>query len=248
VAFRVQAAASSSTAFAATAGFTWVSDQNTRLVGTNYCATTYDNGIEILMVMTDPPLHKSGLEQDIEWPGQLLDSGTGITSFDPGPAREVIGDALSYYLTTRVDLWRMRRWLHSLSGRRGSWWQPTFGRDITLAAPHIPPLLTLPINAIDYVASYGADPDSAADHLYLVWADDGTIEVRYIDGAAAGGAGQEVLTIDSALHATATDAALSVACVLAHSRLAADRVEISHPLLGHCEVVLPVTTCPALSA
>jgi hypothetical protein len=237
---RAFSAAGSATKSGLEVGVTWESDQNQQLTADAFGSLLTSVTGETLMVLNRAPLHKQGLAGSVEWPGQTVDSGTGVAAFDAAADVEIDGDLLSYLLTTPADIYLLRKWLHGLAGRRGVFIMPSYSRDLTIADTHVPPSADLVVNEIDW------DADAAANLVLAVWADNGAEDIRLIDSIAAGpGAGETTLTLSGALHDTADDADLSMLCFAKVCRLAGDRVEIQHLRHGMAEVALPVQSVSA---
>jgi len=126
----------------------------------------------------------------------VQDYSTGDFDYFSDSEFNLIGQNWTFYNDTRAKCWDFRLFLHSLKGRQGSCWIPTYKNDLTQVET---------IGAADVVFSVEnielADNmtfNNLRTHLAFIFTD-GTIICREIEDIEESTSGYEEITIDSAL-------------------------------------------------
>lgn len=131
--------------------------------------------------------------------------------------------------TSPANAWAFRQWLHRRSGRLVPVWFPTRTRDLSLAAVIGSADTTIIINDMNLLDYWEDHPGK--QNLALVRTD-GSLVCRNITDVSAGEAGQEVITIDSAVGVSD----IAFVSFLSLNRFAADRIELAWERAGVAEI------------
>ena len=152
---------------------------------------------------SDLPVISTGSVIGIQDKEYTSDSDSVVQDYDTGDFDyfsnsefNLIGQNWTFYNNTRAKCWDFRLFLHSLKGRQGTCWIPTYKNDLTQVET---------IGAADVV--FNAENIGLTDnmgfndlrtHLAFVFTD-GTIICREIEDISENTAGYDEITIDSAL-------------------------------------------------
>lgn len=155
---------------------------------------------------------------------QSVDEETGaISTFDlPGlPARS---QAHAWKLFGRAEQTAFRSLAYGLRGRMGELWVPSWNSDLRVLSTIGSAATSITVQWCGYTL-YGRQQIGRRDiRIELVG---GAVYCRRITGSVDGGS-TETLTIDAALGAEVTPAAIRAVSFLTLSQLASDQVEIDH--------------------
>lgn len=91
---------------------------------------THD-GLEVLI---DPMMLVGSYEERVEKITNVIDNGLGTVSLDGKYDNTDHILMVSWVFNNRVDLWRIKRWLHSLKGKQKTFWLPGNSTDFELVA------------------------------------------------------------------------------------------------------------------
>ena len=108
----------------------------------------------------------------------------------------LIGQNWTFYKDTRAKCWDFRLFLHSLKGRQGTCWIPTYKNDLTQVETIDAADVVFSVENIGLTDNMGLN--DLRTHLAFVFTD-GTIIYREIESIEENTAGYDEITIDSAL-------------------------------------------------
>ena len=166
-----------------------------------------------------------------------IDYGLGrVTRYDD-PLRPFLRRDRDFVYVDRDDLWDRRRWLHSIGGAHGSFWSPTWDRDLVVVGlSGFPAGTELQVEPIKWADRYGGEP--GRDVIYLRIKGEDPV-VRNLDSNSGDFEdGYEILYVDAI---DAFDAADVIGCSwLERVRLSGDVVEIEHVAQGKARINLPM--------
>lgn len=143
-------------------------------------------------VWHDAPLRQ--YQQSREWKTATLDNGMASSVLDQQESYP--GDLVTYrhLLQPASTVWNVRRRLHLLRGSREPFHLPSFRRDIEPSQTLVAGNTSLTITAIDYENRYAQN--AGAKWLWMMDTS-GVGKIVEVSSSAAGGAGEEVLTLAS---------------------------------------------------
>jgi hypothetical protein len=153
----------------------------------------------------------------------IIDFNTGTIQVDSWHTYDAFETARRSVFHNKAAVWNYRLFLHEMAGRRNLCWIPTRRNDLVLAADAGAADVNLTINSIGYAQNFGSD-HALKNHLAFI-RPDGTAEYRQITGASEGDPGEEIITIDSVLGETVTNAKFKLSLMARH-RQVSDRIEI----------------------
>jgi len=153
-----------------------------------------------------------------------------------GSARQT--SIVAWNLADASAIWDFRVWLHQKRGRLKRFWVPSFNADLVVVDDIAFDATTITIQDVDFAANYGYGTD------FVVITTAGVMYGFRVTNAAAGGAGEEVLTIAAPLGTTVTVAEIAKTSNMLLSRFDADRIEIQHLVGGKADVIVPVVEVP----
>jgi hypothetical protein len=207
-----------------------------------HAATTYAQyrGHDVLPVV--PRVGNGALAEDIAWPVEKFDTGTGLVS--TSAMRDLPDDRfmMRWHVFSAAEIAELRAWVASRYGRWLAFWQSTWQRDLVAAADIAAVSTTLRVFSPAGAASLGR---TAFD---LEIQTPGGVFLRRVTNAGAGPAvsGRPTfdLTIDSALGVAVTAAAFGRISYLRCARFNADRIELLHRPGEGLAVIVPCIEVP----
>lgn len=183
-----------------------------------------------------------GIEQNYSRKAVRHDYQLGAVQVDDLADLPIVKRTHRHLLDNRSEIADYRAWLHARAGRFNPFWQPQWQRDLVLVDPIGPTDDTITIKDLNSTASYNLDPgrqDIALRHR------NGTWYYRRVDSIAAGGEGEEVLTLDSALGISAAPEDFTVVTWLMLSRFEADAIELAWYTAGIAESAVEIRSVRA---
>jgi hypothetical protein len=172
----------------------------------------------------------------------VVDGETGLTSeFSPWD-RHRRGSLKMFVVKTRADLFRVRKLLHFLGGRRLSFFLPTFSRDLVPLANMTSGQTTLAVQNVGYTNFVRSRQPKNVIRVVPV-AGSGSPFLRTILSSTINTPIQETITVDSAWPSTLTPAQVDMISFVEKVRLDSDEIVIRHERSGHSKRILaPVRT------
>lgn len=85
-------------------------------------------------IQIDPSLTRSPITASLRRAVEYVDNGFGPVVVEPLRDQLERGEAITLKAQGAAELWALRRWLWSLSGRQSSFWLPSWGRELQLRA------------------------------------------------------------------------------------------------------------------
>jgi hypothetical protein len=172
-------------------------------------------------VLTDLMMKVGNYSEKVIREVTVIDNVTGTPTQDPRYTTPTQSFTVSWDLTNRVELWRMRKWLHSRKGKQKSFWLPTKLRDFDVIQDITAGANSVTINNMSYGLFYGV--------RYLsIKSKSGAAYYNKITGSALNEDNTETLFLEDAVTVTVTLANIEYVCLLHKVRLDADRVELEH--------------------
>jgi len=167
----------------------------------------------------------------------VIDNVTGIPNSDPRFTTPTQMFTVSWDLTNRAELWRMRKWLHSRRGKQKSFWLPTKLSDFEVAQDITAGSSSITIVDMNYGLFYGV-------RYVAIKARTGATYYNKITGSSVNGDGTETLFLEDAISTTVMLSNVEYVCLLHRVRLDADRIEIEHAV-NQATISIPVIEVPA---
>ena len=199
-----------------------------------------DHPLNGLRVLGDTnAMRNDRLRETFERRIQVFDGETGAVSQDSTWDRGKRSHAKGFVSTTRARLWEIRRLLHALRGRQGTFWIPTFYRNFDVTQ-------TILVGTTAFVAKdsgYGRFVQARKNRNILAILDNqGRVQARNITGATSLGDGTEQISVDTPWDFTLTPEEIVSIATFGEVRLSRDDVEIVHSSSnGDAKIYLPVT-------
>lgn len=204
-------------------------------------ASTYGTAYQGIGVLETIPTAVTPLENSISWPIEVLDNGIGAVSHEARADFAPNTRMFRWIISGRANIAAFRQWLHAVEGRYGTFYAPSFNKDIRLIGTATSGATVLTISNIKYT-DYVDAGTYMRDVAFV--RTDGTMLIRRITSASTSNATQETITIDSALGATYTDASFRCISFLQKHRLDTDRIEINWQKHDLIEVAAPLRVIP----
>lgn len=187
-------------------------------------------------VLTDLMMKVGNYSEKIIREVTVIDNITGAPTQDPRYTTPTQSFTVSWDLTNRVELWRMRKWLHSRKGKQKSFWLPTKLRDFDVIQDITAGSNSVTINNMSYGLFYGV--------RYLsIKTKSGAAYYNKITGSALNEDNTETLFLEDAIVVTVTLVNIEYVCLLHKVRLDADRVELEHNV-NQVTISIPAVEVP----
>lgn len=188
-------------------------------------------------VLTDIMMKVGNYSEKILREVTVIDNMTGAPTQDPIYTTPTQSFTVSWDLTNRAELWRLRKWLHSRKGKQKSFWLPTKLRDFEVVQDITVSSTSITIANMSYGLFYGI--------RYLsIKAKTGATYYNKVTGSSANVDGTETLFLEDAITATVNLSNIEYVCLLHKVRLDADRVELEHAV-NQVTISIPATEVPA---
>jgi hypothetical protein len=167
------------------------------------------------------------LEDTSEADFKMADYGDARFDFFSDSLFNVVTQAHHFQNFTRADCWDFRLFLHSLLGRQGTVWVPSFKADLT----HVSTIgaADTSFNIVNIGMADNMGLNAMRTHLAFVFPD-GTTLYREITGVTESGS-EEIISIDTALGLEVAVGGCEISFLDLY-RLASDTVEIIWELMG----------------
>lgn len=179
-----------------------------------------------LPVLAAVPVLEDGLEDSVQRAHREVGNETARVWLVPTTSQTKRSFTMRWDLATRAELWALRQWLHARKGRQRAFWLPTWARDLEPLAGIGAAAMQIRVRAIGWV---NASPSEAGDDRdIMIRTVAGALYYRRVTAVDAGGAGEELLTIDSALGSAIALAEIDRVSFVYLARQSADRIEIEH--------------------
>jgi hypothetical protein len=206
----------------------------TTITATNHADTTGSTLYGSKVLLDDPNLFDSGINDTWDRTVKVNDSGSGRVLQTSSKDRSHYRTGKIWDAPTRAEVWRVRRLLHAFAGSRVSFFMPSFRADLKLSEQIGASSTTLRVLEASY-ATYMKSRRPFGD-LRLVRRN-GTAAVRNVIGAVVDGA-EEVLTVDSPFDAThVIDPSEVISLQFVNMfRIADDQATFLHRLAGDATV------------
>jgi len=137
----------------------------------------------------------------------------------------------------RETLWRYRRWIHSMKGRQGSFWLPSWNPDINVLEDIGEAATSMIASPIGYPLYYGTTD-------IVLFTKDGQELYNRILSASTDQDGNEILAMTSSFGVAIPVSNISMVCFMDHVRFDTDRVTIDHQVSGRSTISVPVKETP----
>jgi len=151
---------------------------------------------DLPIIITGSVIGMQNKEYSSDSDSMLQDYNTGDFDYFSDSEFNLIVQNWTFYNNTRAKCWDFRLFLHSLLGRRGTCWMPTYREDLiqieTIGAADT----EIQVENIELADNMGLN--DLRTHLAFIFTD-GTILPRKIEDISENTAGYDVVTIDSAL-------------------------------------------------
>jgi len=185
--------------------------------------TAVDSGSsELPVVTTGSVIGIQDKEYTSDSDSVVQDYGTGDFDYFSNSEFNLIGQNWTFYNDTKAKCWDFRLFLHSLKGRQGTCWIPTYKNDLTQVETIGAADVVFSVENIGLTDNMGLN--DLRTHLAFVFTD-GTIICREIEGIEENISGYDEITIDSALGLEVEVGDCKI-CFLDLSRQASDVVSI----------------------
>ncbi len=191
---------------------------------TGYTPTLTYNGLPVL---TTPSMHysdSSDKQSNIDSDSFSQDYDSGDFDFYSDSEFNLNSQEWGFLNETKAAMWNYKKFLHSLFGRQGALWVPTFKKDLNLTDTIGAADTSFRIENIKLAENMGLN--DLRTHLAFIFTS-GTILCREITGIVESDATEEIISIDSALGVEVPIGGCVIS-FLDKCRLAADEVEIEH--------------------
>lgn len=188
-------------------------------------------------ILMDTNMLVSDHSEEVERLVEVFDPETSL------PAREEVYDSpqqkstVSWDMTAREEVWRVRQWLHFLKGRQKSFWLPTKLQDFKLAASIVSANSYIDVQSLPYSAYYGVRD-------IQIKVKGGAAYNKRVVSSTVPSPGVDRLNLNEAAGVNATLGQIEYICFLNKVRQDADRVEIVHGTSG-VTIRVPVIEVPA---
>lgn len=222
-------------------------DSNKRTVvdATFDVTANYDLGASVgfaqynsIDVMTDVMYKVASFEEQTWRDVYVVDNQLGVPMFDAKYSTATFKSTVSWECTTRGQLWRLRKWLHSRKGKWKSFWLPTKLNELKVVDDVTPNANSITVEYAGYSLYYGS-------RSIMIELKSG---IRYFNTVTSGsdnGDGTETLFLQTQFDGVTSFQAsdVSFTCLMHKVRLDVDRIEIKHDL-GVTTVTAPVIEVP----
>lgn len=188
-------------------------------------------------VLTDRTVLVSDVNERFIRETDSADSGLGVLWEDPAYKYPVQTSSISWSLDDPQMLLHVRAWLDERRGRWRGFWMPSWNVDLVLAAPAVSSDTTLTVRDVGY-HKYEAVRD------VMILMTSGATYFRRVLHGEVGFLGVETLTLDGALGVNLDPSQVQAICLMAFTRLDADRVEIKHRVGRGADIMIPVMEAP----
>jgi hypothetical protein len=188
-------------------------------------------------VLTERTLVVGDLSERISRSMDFFDNGSGPIEQDVTTGWVSSRKAITFSPLTRSERWRVRRWLHRIRGRQGSFWLPSWNRDIELLEDIGSTASAITVKYFGYTLYYGVTN-------IMVQLKSGAKYFARVLSSSNAVADKEVLVLEAPIGVTITVPEVDMICFLSHCRLDADRIEISHEYNGQITTNIAVTETP----
>jgi hypothetical protein len=196
--------------------------------------STYDSKV----LLDDPNFVDGEMSENFQQPIFITDGYAG-TIYNSTPwSTNKRTHTKGFSVKTREDLWNVRRLLYALSGRRISFFIPSFMEDLTVTQTLSSGSDTMDIAWIGY-ARFVQDDDQRK--VIKITFTDGTSVVREIDSSTQLSATEERLTLDDTWPSTKTADQVQRVQFYEPVRIDTDSIEIVHGNdVGRAKIFFPV--------
>lgn len=188
-------------------------------------------------VLTDRTVLISEANERISRPATLLDNGSGVIVLDPETTYSKQTATVGWSVDDRVSAWRLRKLLHARKGKLKSFWMPSWNRDLVLTQIVSPEAQGLTVRNVGYHLYYGVTD-------IMIRTVSGQTFFRRVLSGSVTEAGENSLSIDSALGVELLPGDVEFICFMKLVRLDSDRIELTHKDAGVIEVSVPVVEVP----
>lgn len=180
-------------------------------------------------VITDcPRIGDGSFNERISREQDAVDNGLATPFFDPVTNRPTRTGALGWMPRTRAELWDLRTFLHALYGRQKGFWNPTWTRGIELLSAVGPSDTSITIRSV------GLNLIAEAGDLMLQTKAGVKHFLQYTSVTPSGST--EVLALSGAAGFSVAPGDVKTLCRMHFSRLAQDRIEITHQHTGRGQI------------
>jgi hypothetical protein len=171
-----------------------------------------------------------------------IDGDVGLTAEYARSDRHRRGSVKQFVVGTKAALWRVRRLLHFLSGRRISFFVPTFSRDLVPLANITSGMTTLAVSNVGYTNFVRSrQPKNVIRVVPVVGA--GSPFLRTILSSTVNTSVQETITVDSTWPSTLTPSQVERIEFVEKVRQDSDEVRIRHERGGTTRrISVPIRT------
>ena len=189
-----------------------------------------------LEVLTDVMYYLGGTDERVIREVEVFDNLTGKVYT---PVRYSKTDQTFYVgfsLQTRLDIKRIRSWLHTLKGRLTPFWLSSQAKDLTLVSDVGSGDTVIQVSSIGYQLYYTAT-------TIRILRTNGTVTYHSVNSGTTTGA-IDYLTLSAAAGTAATVAGTEQISFMRCVRLDSDRVEISHQENNYASIKVPCIEVP----
>lgn len=195
---------------------------------------TYE-GIE---VMTDLMYKVGTFEDKVLRETNVVDNGISLPFMDAKYSTPSQWSTVSWVCSTRAQLWRLRKWIHSRKGKWKSFWLPSRQQDLTIVGDVTPSATSITVENLGYSLYY-------ASRSICIRLKNGTRYFNTVTSGTANTDGTETLFLQTPFDSSVsfTTAEVDYVCLMNKVRLDTDRIEIRHDL-NNTTVSVPTIEVP----
>lgn len=188
-------------------------------------------------VLLDCPVLLTELTEKIARSIDVFDNGSGIVEVDIQNAYVSHLMTATFDTHSRAERWKLRQFLARMKGRRGTFWLPSFNRDLALLDVITTAALSMNVKPIGYPLYLGVtdimvELNSGARYFN-----------RITSGAAVGDV--EVLSFTNTFPVQINPPDVRRISFMALSRFDSDAIELHHVVLQIARTAVPVREVPA---
>lgn len=187
--------------------------------GVDIANTTYPQ-LDSIDVLTDRTISTS-VSDKIYHSVDVLDTGFGAYTVDINRSEPDVKFQISLVARGRADKWRVRRWLHSLKGKLGVFWLPTWNNDVVV------------LNSVDATGANVRVTSTLLSRFFserglMIELKNGTRVFAKVVSATNNSDGSETLVLSAPIGTAIDVSNIQRACFMHKMRLDTDSVELKH--------------------